>query len=162
MKTKPLCFSQNNHSRLYILLCALALLLGGMIYILFRASEPVFFHWIRFAGFDSWFNFARSKCLFLRLVLPKWIVYSLPDGLWAFAYALLITGIWKGSKSRLKYFWIASIPLLVIGFEILQYTEIIPGTFCMQDIALGMAGMTTGILTGIFTIKPKNHESAFE
>jgi hypothetical protein len=162
MKAKPLCFSQNNHNRLYILLCALALLLGGMIYILFRTPEPVFFHWIRAVGLEGWLNLARSKSLSLSQVFPKWIVFSLPNGLWAFAYALLITGIWKGSKSRLKYFWMASIPLLVVGFEILQYAEIIPGTFCMQDIALGMAGLTTGILAGIFTIKPKNHESAFE
>jgi hypothetical protein len=162
MKTKSLCFSRNNHNRLYILVCALALFLGGMIYILFRTIEPVFFHWVRVAGFERWLNFARSKSLSLSPALPEWIVFSLPGGLWAFAYALVITVIWKGSKSRLKYFWMASIPLLVIGFEILQYAGIIPGTFSLQDIALGISGLIIGILTGIKTTKPSQHEKVFE
>ena len=129
---------------------------------LFRTSEPIFFNWISAAGLDSWFSVARQRSLSLNLHLPEWIVFSLPNGLWAFAYALLITGIWSDSKSWLRTFWMASIPLLVIGFEILQYLGIIPGTFCIHDIALGMAGLITGILVGIRTIKPNNHEKAFE
>jgi hypothetical protein len=162
MKKKLLCLSANRYNRFYIYPSILALLLGGIIYILFRASEPVFFSWIRALGLDSWLNFARHKTLSSDFHLPAWIVYSLPNGLWAFAYAFLITGIWWGIGSWLKYVWMASIPLLVLGYEILQYAGIIPGTFCMQDLALGIAGLTTGILAGIFTTKPKNHESAFE
>jgi hypothetical protein len=85
-------------------------------------------------------------------ILPKWIVYSLPNGLWAFAYALLITGIWSDSKSCVKYFWMGSIPVLVLGFEILQYPGIIRGTFSMQDIALGIAGITVGIIVGMYNV----------
>ena len=78
-------------------------------------------------------------------------------------YALLITRIWSGSNSWLKYFWMASIPLVVLGFEILQYAGLIPGTFCIQDIAFGVLGLVLGIFIG--TIKTKNnnyHEKAFE
>ena len=46
-------------------LSAFALLTGGIIYILFRASEPLFFRYLNAAG------------------------------LWAFAYALVITSIWS-------------------------------------------------------------------
>ncbi len=138
MKKEFLYLSAKYFNRCYICLSVLALLLGGVIYILFRASEPVFFNWIGAVGLDSWLNLARSRSLSSSLHLPAWIVFSLPNGLWAFAYAFLITGIWWGSKSWLKYFWMASIPLLVLGYEILQYAGIIPGTFCMQDIALGI------------------------
>jgi len=162
MKREFLYLSAKHFNRFFIYLSILALLLGGLIYILFRASEPVFFNWIRAVGLEGWLNNARSKSLSSSLHLPAWIVYSLPNGLWAFAYAFLITGIWWGSGSWLKYFWMASIPLLVLGYEFLQYAGIIPGIFCMQDIALGITGMTIGITAGIFTTKPKNHENTFE
>jgi hypothetical protein len=84
------------------------------------------------------------------------------NGLWAFAYALLITGIWSGSESWLKYFWMASIPVLVFGYEILQYFGTIPGTFCIQDLALGFGGLILGIIAGIKIPKSNNHENAFE
>jgi hypothetical protein len=162
MKKQFLYLSVNYYNRFYIYLSILALLLGVIIYILFRTSEPVFFNWIRAVGSDRWFNIARQKSLSLNLLLPEWIVFSLPNGLWAFSYALLITGIWSGRKSWLRTFWMASIPVLVLGFEILQYAEVIPGTFCMNDIAMGIAGLTIGIMVGIKTINPKNHEKAFE
>jgi hypothetical protein len=136
---------------------------GGLIYILLRPSEHGFFSWINALGLDRWFNHARSLSPSFSHLLPDWFVFSLPNGLWAFAYALLITGIWSGSKSWLRYFWLASIPVLVLGFEIMQYPGIIPGTFCIQDIALGLIGLAFGIFIG--TIKTKNnnyHEKAFE
>ena len=161
MKTNHFCSSGIRSNHLNILLCSVALLLGGIIYILFRTSEPAFFNWISAVGLDNWLDFARNSTLTLTPLLPDWIVYSLPNGLWAFAYALLITTIWSDSKSWLKYFWMASIPLLVLGFEILQYPKIIPGTFCIQDIILGIAGMTIGIIVGMKIIKPDYHEKAF-
>jgi hypothetical protein len=158
MKKEFLYLSAKYINRCYIYLSVLALFLGGVIYILFRASEPVFFNWIRAIGLDSWLHLARGKSLSSSLHLPAWIVFSLPNGLWAFAYAFLISGTWWGIRSWLKYFWMASIPLLVLGYEIFQYAGIIPGTFCMQDIALGILGMTAGIIAGIKTTKLHYHE----
>ena len=55
-----------------------------------------------------------------------------------------------------------SIPVLVIGFEIFQYAGIIRGTFSIQDIVLGFAGITIGIIVGIKVIKPYYHEKALD
>jgi hypothetical protein len=162
MKKQFYLFSANWYNRSYICISTLALLLGGIIYILFRVSEPLFFQWIRAAGSDKWFDIARQNLLPLGQHLPEWIVFSLPNGLWAFAYALLITGIWSGSKSWLRYCWIASIPLLVLGYEVLQFPGIIPGTFSIQDIALGITGLTSGIFVGIKTTKSNHHEKISE
>ncbi|MCK5137729.1 MAG: hypothetical protein KAR19_18230 [Bacteroidales bacterium] len=135
--------------------------MGGIIYIFLRTSEHVFDGWISTIGLDNLFSLARHHSPSLSLHLPDWIIFSLPNGLWAFAYALIITSIWLGSKSRARYFWMASIPILVLGFEVLQYVGIIRGTFCIQDIAFGMAGLTLGIIVGIKIIKPDNHEKVF-
>jgi hypothetical protein len=143
-------------------LSAFALLLGGIIYIFFRTPKPEFLHYIRAYGIEVLINSARRKAVSITPFFPDWLIFSLPDGLWAFAYAALITAIWNGSKSPLKYPWMASIPFLVIGFEFLQYLHILPGTFCLQDLAFEIAGLIIGIAIGIKTIKPNNHEKAFE
>jgi hypothetical protein len=162
MKTKPLYFSRKNWTGLHIFLCTIALTAGEMIYLLFRPNEVLFFRWIRTLGFDSLISSFRQFSHSLNQHLPEWVVYSLPNGLWAFAYALLITQIWTGSRSGFRYFWIASIPVLVLGFEILQFTGTIPGTFCFQDIALGIAGITIGSILGLKSNHPRNHENKME
>ncbi|MBN2275042.1 MAG: hypothetical protein JXR41_04695 [Bacteroidales bacterium] len=141
---------------LYICLTALALLLGGLIYILFRNAEFVFFDWIHAAGSGRWFNLVRGSTL-SSIPLPDWITFSLPDGLFAFAYALLITGIWAGSKLWLRYFWMASIPALTLGYEVFQYAGVVNGTFCMQDLAVETAGLFAGIIIGTKIIKSHCH-----
>lgn len=156
-------FSRNCSHRLYIILSGFAIFVGGLIYILLRPSEHLFFGWIRLAVPDQWISSARSLSPPLSQLLPEWFVYSLPNALWAFAYALLITGIWSDSRSWPKYLWMASIPLLVVGFEILQYPGLIPGTFCIQDIALGLLGLVLGIFVGTMKTKNNNyHEKAFD
>jgi len=160
MKARRFYSSGNSLNRLNVSICSVALLLGGIIYILFRTSEPIFFKWISGAGTDSWLYLVRHRSVSLSQFLPEWIVFSLPDGLWAFAYALLITVIWAGSKSQIKIFWMASIPVLVLGFEILQFTGTLPGVFCMQDMAFGIAGMIIGIFTGTKTFNPNHYENA--
>lgn len=162
MKTNPLCFSGKDRTGLHIFLCAVALISGGIIYLLFRPSEVLFFRWIRTLGFDSLISSFRQIYFSIKFHLPEWVVYSLPNGLWAFSYALIITRIWAGSKSGISYFWIASIPILVLGYETLQFTGTIPGTFCIQDIALGIAGISFGIITGSTSNQPKNHENKME
>jgi hypothetical protein len=160
MKRKFSSLSTGYFYLLHICLSAFALLAGGIIYIIFHSSEPLFFSWINSTGAIHWINIIRNSSLSLSKFLPEWIVYSLPNGLWAFSYSLLITGIWSGSKSSLRYFWFASIPLVVLGFEFLQFARLIPGTFCLQDIALGIAGIVIGIMVGIRIIKPDHHEKA--
>jgi hypothetical protein len=127
----------------------LALIFGALIYILGRSSDFVFFAWLDTVGLGDWINYLRSFSQPLSSHLPDWIVFSLPDGLWAFAYSLIIVEIWLGSQSILKYFWFASIPLLVIGHEVFQYFGLIPGTFSFPDLAFETAGIIAGILIKI-------------
>jgi hypothetical protein len=152
MSTKTFHFSTFQSHKLYILLSVLAISLGGIIYILLRPSEQVFFNWINAIGLDNWFNFTKSYSLYFSLLFPEWFTYSPPNGLWAFAYAFLITTIWSEGRSWLKYFWMASIPVLVLGYEILHYAGVIPGTFCMQDKIMGGEGQSIGLFIGFRNI----------
>ena len=143
---------------LFIILTVAALLFGGFVYILWRSSEPVFFNWMDALGLDGWLNHVRIHSVSVSRFLPEWFIYSLPNGLWAFAFALCIATTWRNSKSRIKYFWMGAITLLVPGFEILQYFQVIPGTFCFQDLLFGSIGLITGIFIGTKSIKNYSHE----
>ena len=142
--------------RVHLLFITVALILGGLIYILFRTHEPQFFTLFTKFGLDNWLNSVRQSSLSASAILPKWVIFSLPNGLWAFAYTLLILVIWSGSKAKIRYFWLITIPVLVLGFEALQYTGTIQGTFCIQDIIFGVLGISIGILIG--NKITKNHE----
>lgn len=147
--------------RISVVISIVALLSGSILYFFLRPPNFEYFQWVSSIDLDPWFGLTKKDPSSLSLLFPQWIIYSLPNGLWAFSYALLMMGIWYGSNSWLKYFWLASIPLLVFGFEILQFTETIRGTFCIQDILFGMAGIIAGIILGRLGIKSKNHEEQF-
>ena len=158
--SKQTSYTYSNHAgKLFLLLAATSLFFGGLIYILWRPHEPQFFALFSETGLDNWVNSVRQSSLSASAILPKWIVFSLPNGLWAFAYSLIITTIWSGSKSKIKYFWIISIPVLVLGFETLQLTKIIRGTFSIQDIVFGIGGIIIGIIVKNKLTKFKNHET---
>jgi hypothetical protein len=139
---------------LILLLGFVALWAGALVYIHLRSSNPLFIRWIKSVGCEKLFSFNQS----LNIYLPVWLVYSLPSALWAFAYSILITGIWWFSSSWLKYIWLTSIIVLAIGWEFLQLIGLASGTFSLGDILSGIIGAAIGVLLGIKIIKPKYHE----
>lgn len=126
----------------YISWTVLSILLGTSIYVFLRPTTPVFFKWIYWLGLGNELEVARQNTLQYTALFPTWFLYALPDGLWAFGYTLFMFGFWLGKNSKLAYFWLCSVPLLIFGFEILQLLHTISGTFCWAD----MAFYTFGIL----------------
>lgn len=137
---------RDNSSIKAILLSFIAICAGASVYILFRPAEASFLNWFTFLESGHWLDALRDRSLSLSSLLPKWLLFSLPDGLWAFAFTLLVLSIWSGSNSLLRYFWYLSIPLLVFGFEILQLTGALRGTFCLNDILLSAMGIALGVI----------------
>ncbi len=132
----------------YIIAC-IAVLAGGGIYVLWRPDTIRFFDWLEVTGIRAPVDTIRAFLYPLHTQVPEWILYSLPNGLWAFSYALIIWHMWRTNTSIIKYFWLATIPLVGIGYELLQYTGILPGTFCYQDLTMSVAGIGLGIATGL-------------
>ncbi len=131
------------------LLASIALISGGAIYFLFRPKGVPFTKIFKSISFFPPYQ-GNS---FLQFVLPEWMIYSLPDGLWAFAYALLISMIWSKNKSIFGMIWMASIPILTFGMELLQGVHLLPGTFCFMDLLFIGLGITLGYLSGRFNLK---------
>lgn len=137
---------KDNYRSMPILLSLIAVCAGASIYILFRPAEASFLNWFALPESAQWLDALRVRSLSVRSFLPQWLVYSLPNGLWAFAYTLLVLSIWRGSSSILKYFWFLSIPLLVFGFEMLQFSGDLQGTFCLNDIIFSAIGISFGVI----------------
>jgi hypothetical protein len=131
------------------IMALIAIHLGVTIYALWRADIIRFFSWVDAIGLYAPVEIIRSRIYPLHIYIPEWIIYSLPNGLWAFSYALIMTHLWRDNHSKIKYFWFGSIPLLTIGYELLQYTGMLTGVFCYQDLFFSTAGIGMGIILGL-------------
>lgn len=122
------------------------LLLGGLIYILFRTCSLKMFAWYEALGLSSLTIALRKLTFSSTHKIPEWVLFSLPDGLWIFSYVSLMLFIWSNTVSFKNLFWILIIPLLAIGSEIGQGLGLIPGTFDLADLLLYIFGMTLPFL----------------
>ena len=131
----------------FFILSFLALVVGYIIYIGWRDSVPSF-DFIQYH--QKLWSFLRDS-LGDRVLLPVWIVYSLPQGLWAFAFSLYLGGIWYEGPVKVGYGWLITCLVIVVLWEVFQQLGYISGTFCWVDISVGISGVGLGIL--LFTFK---------
>jgi hypothetical protein len=129
------------------------LLLGGLIYILFRTPTLKMFDWYDSIGLSTSLNTLRHYASPVVNHIPNWFLYSLPDGLWIFSYISLMLFIWRNSVSFKNIFWILIIPTLAISSEIGQLFGLVSGTFDFADLLLYILGM---ILPFLFFTKSIN------
>ena len=161
------CFSQNvssnnikmNSLRIKKINLALIhglspLLLGGLLYVLFRSTTLRMFNWCSLIGFDGTIQLARTSLFAFKDYFPNWIFYSLPDGLWVYSFSSAILILWDGKLN----IWLL-IPLLSGVFtEIAQGLYLFPGTFDIIDLFLAIIGLILSII--IINYKFKKHEKS--
>ncbi|MCE7926432.1 MAG: hypothetical protein DYG98_25585 [Haliscomenobacteraceae bacterium CHB4] len=64
---------------------------------------------------------------------PDWIIYSLPDSLWCYAFLSTIFLIWK--KPSISHFlWLGLAIVIALLSEVLQAFNFIHGTFDWNDL----------------------------
>jgi len=110
----------------------IALLIGGLIYIVFRDEHLLMFRWFDELGLSMFLGNLRAE--YGHHNLYGWIKDSMPAGLWLFSYLFIIDSIWWKEKGIVYMCFIYVLPIVSIGSEIMQYYKIIPGTFDVLDI----------------------------
>jgi len=120
--------------RKLIFLSILSILFGGFIYVAFRSDSIILFSWIDYIGFTESIDNLRLKTLPYKDIFPDWVLYSLPDGLWLFSFSSAVMVIWERELKLYSFIIWISMLILVISLEILQYYNIINGTFDIIDI----------------------------
>ena len=115
------------------MLSLLILLLGGLVYVIYRDKSLLMFDWFDAIGISNEIDGLRR--LFQGEGIYGWVKYSLPDGLWAFSYMFLVDAIWNGSRSKSSFIFIYSLPVIALLSEFFQYFGLLPGVFDWVDVA---------------------------
>lgn len=119
---------------------SLTLTFGCLIYVLFRSDSLK-----RHVWFDKLYCLGilkdiRAVAMEFVDVVPNWMLYSLPDGLWLSSCISLILIIWKNKMTKGSLFLIFSMPVIAFLSEAGQFFKIIPGTFDWMDLAMYLLG----------------------
>jgi len=121
-------------------------ILASFIYILFRPTSLLMFHWAENLNLLHTIQIMRNSVNSFNFI-PEEFVFSLPFGLWILSYLFFIEVIWKNSKSKLKFLWFWFVPLISIGAELLQIKNIIPGVFDWKDLCVIILATIFGFFT---------------
>jgi hypothetical protein len=124
-----------------VLITASAALLisGSLLYIGFRPTTLLMFHWASAVGLMPLVALFRGLTEIIRLAMPAWIFDSLPFALYVASYVVAIEAIWYGSRATQKMLWILLVPAMAILSEIGQLIGVVPGTFDWRDLSLLIA-----------------------
>jgi len=116
------------------------LLVGGLIYICFRIESLIMFSWFNSISLSKVIIAIRNYTLNYDFLIPDWVKFSLPDGLWLFSFISLILITWKNEINSSNLFWLIGLPIIALLSEIGQSISIVSGTFDWIDIAMYLTG----------------------
>jgi hypothetical protein len=113
-----------------IIIALLPLFFGGLIYICYRNENIVLFSWMQYFNI----NYTLLRLLYTENNLfVKFIIFSLPNGLWVLSGLLLLQVLIKDEKKLLSLYSIIFIIISII-IEISQLYSFLPGTFDINDL----------------------------
>jgi len=113
----------------------LPLTFGAAIYTFWRKPTLLVFSWYRGIGLYPAIKQLRHLATPVYHLIPKWIIFSLPDGLWVYAWTAFMASVWYNSDSRsISRLWVFSGVALGVGSELSQLLGWIPGTFDIGDL----------------------------
>lgn len=118
----------------YFFLAVGCILTGSVLYLVFRPTTLLMFHWTDSLGLTGAISTVRSCVHGFDKYLPNWTIYSLPFALWVSSYMFFIEGIWAKSTSLVRYAWFWCIPIIAIAAELAQCMQILPGYFDVADL----------------------------
>ncbi len=122
--------------RLFLML--IPLIFGSFVYVLFRSEKLLMFQWFQFLNINDFIQSIRISNM--DSVFPDWFLYNLPDGLWILSYVLISIEVWNRKINAQSAFWILMIPFVAILSEMLQYFNMLVGTFDILDLTFYILG----------------------
>jgi len=133
----------------YGLLSLLILLLGMVIYLLFRDFDNmIIFFWIKKP------EFLKNSLIPLKSsIITDILKYNIPDMLWLVSAILLFRFIWL-YKNKIQTVYIICFYLIGSFYEISQLSGKVPGTFDWLDLLFfGIGAFVEGLLNKNFILR---------
>lgn len=131
------------------------LLLGGVIYIAFRSQSLILFTWFDKISISGFTNLIRDFLYPLNSILPEWVIYSLPDGLWVYSFTAFLIIIWNNRYESVKYWMMIPFTALLL-IELLQLTGLLTGTCDLADIYVSLSAFVLCVYN--MKLIPLNYE----
>lgn len=102
------------------------------MYVQFRAADHLLFTWLDIMGLSPAVAWLRAGTAAGLTPTSEWLLYSLPDGLWLYAFAFAMAWTWRepGTEARC---WRLTPLALGLGSELAQALGVLPGTFDVAD-----------------------------
>lgn len=109
-----------------------ALIVGGLLYVIYRTKSLLMFEWFRMIGLSEMVENLRGE--YDGLNLYGWVRNSMPAGLWLFSYLFIIDSLWGKDRNPVYHLFIFVLPVIAIGSEFMQLFGMLPGTFDYMDL----------------------------
>jgi hypothetical protein len=140
-----------------IIIGIIPVIIGGIIYTIFRNENLVMFKWYKKIGIYDKIKKIRNIEEIKNIKIPEWIIYCLPDALWLLSMNYIILIFWKFRINKNSIIWITITTTIGLYSEIGQYLKVIPGTFDIKDLLILMIA---SIIPMIFIkdLKTKKYE----
>lgn len=123
-----------------------SLFLGGLIYLSFRTDSLLMFQWCHALSADSIIAVLRGYCLPYKEVIPKWAIFSLPQGLWLYAGVIGISCIWWTNPKK-SYLWTGALSVLAFAMEFSQGVGLLRGNYDNKDLSLLILALGAALVT---------------
>ena len=114
------------------LVALLLILTGGMIYVLYRPESLLLFRVTDSLGITPLIDILRSNSS--RVMLPSFMINSLPAGLWTASYLIMMYITTKFHTRRIRLMLALPLPITTIVLEFMQLLGWCPGTFDIYDL----------------------------
>lgn len=132
----------------YILFSVLLILIGELIYIIYRPLTLYMFRAFEQIGLLDNIIFFRASRLFPPIgTVPEWVVYSLPDGMWLLSYMFAMEFIWNNDGKFIKLLFIWIMPIAIIIHEFFQLMRLANGTWDINDLTSYIIAIIIYLLT---------------
>ena len=120
----------------FFLHVVLTMIVGGIVYILFRSDTLLMFRWFEFLKIDKIIYSLREYTFYYRKYMPESVLFSLPDCLWVYSFTMFLSFYFKN---------ILLIMIPCIGSVLTEIGQLwfVPGTFDIMDVLYMLAA--TGI-----------------
>lgn len=147
------------------LLILLPLILGIIIYISFRSKSLFYFQIFHYFDFHEEVLAIRKFAFSHRKLIPNWVIYSLPDGLWLFSFGIAILYYLDNYTKRVILFTL--ITIVTLCFEYIQYSfgghGTLIGTYDKWDLYCFLGAYISAIfISKIRTLKYSNRDMFFK
>ena len=126
-----ICISRFSRSVFLVTIALSLFIFGSYIYIVFRPMTLHMFSWFERISVLDTIEMIRLNPLLKTN--SNFVIYSLPNGLWAASYILIMDAIWAPSI-KTQIFFSSIIPIVGILSELLQSAGILKGTFDIKDL----------------------------